>query len=309
MFRKTGQIVFNAEGGSGGGAPTPTPGSEGSAHPVAAPWAGAQGMWTFGDGDAAKPWYESIPEPEAREHVKSKAYANPAELALANYNLTKMQRNAGDVVTIPGKDATPETIKEFQRKLGVPDTVDGYNETLKFENGVQVDEAFLKWGKEAFLKHGVTPTQAKGLADDWNTYVAERNGTALEADRAANERDLNDLQTRWGNELEQNKAAGNRAVKALGLSNQLIERIEANIGSAAIVELLATIGRKSDEGGFMNGNNSGDPNDPANMSKEQASARIKELQGDAEFGKKYTDPKHPGHADAVKMMERLFART
>lgn len=307
MFRKTGQIVFNAEGG-GGGAPAPTPGVDPSAHPVAAPWAGAQGMWTFGEGDAAKPWYESIPEPEAREHIKSKAYANPAELALANYNLTKMQRNAGDVVTIPGKDATPEAMKEFHRKIGVPDTPDGYNETLKFDANVQVDPTFLQWGKDTFHKHGLTPAQAKGLADDWNGFIAAHNGSVLDADRAANEADLNALQTRWGTELEQNKAAGRRVVDALGLSTDLIGKIEANMGSAAIVELLAMIGRKSDEGGFFNGNNGGDPNDPSNMTKEQASAKIKELQGDAEFTKRYTDPKHPAHADAVKQMERLFAR-
>ena len=303
----TGQIAYNAEGAGGGGAPG-AEGADATAHPVAAPWAGAQGMWSIGEGEAAKPWYESIPEPEARAHVQAKAYANPAELALANYNLTKLQRGADDVVALPGADASPEAIKAFQRKLGVPDTPDGYNDTLKFDNGVQVDQKFLDWGKQTFHKHGLTPAQAKGIADECTGIIAQHNAAVLEADKTANDQALAELTTRWGTELEQNRAAGQRAVSSLGLSNELIERVEANIGSAAIVELLAAIGRKSDEGGFLGGQG-GDPNDPSNMSKEQAKAKIAELSGDAEFQKKYTDRNHPSHRDAVQMMEKLFART
>lgn len=306
MRRMIGQIVYNAEGGGGGGG-TPGGAPEGggaSAHPVVAPWNGVQGMWTIGEGETAKPWYEALPDAEAREHVKNKGYTSPAELALANYNLTKIQREG---VVIPGPNASTEEVKAFQRKLGVPDTPDGYNETLKFE-GVKVDENFLNWGKNTFHELGIPPSQAKALADKWNTYIADYN-TKEEQQRAeTNDRELADLTSRWGNDLDQNKAAGKRVVEALGLSNDIIERVEANIGTAAIVELLAMIGRKSDEGGFLNGG-SGDPNDPANMTKEQAQAAIATLQADDEFQKRYRDAKHPGHKEAVSRMEKLFARS
>lgn len=85
MFRKIGQrfIVFDAsnDGGAGGGV----------AHPVA-PW-GSEGLWNVAArGDAAKPWHSFLTDEAARQHVEAKGYANPNELALANYSLTKMQR-------------------------------------------------------------------------------------------------------------------------------------------------------------------------------------------------------------------------
>ena len=123
-----------------------------------------------------------------------------------------------------------------------------------------------------------------------------------------NDQELAALQTKWGADLDKNKAAGQRAVQSLGLSNDLIERVEQQIGSAAIVELLATIGRKSDEGGFKAGAGTGDPNNPDTMTKEQAAAKVAELQNSAEFQQKYTDAKHPGHKDAVELMQRLFAK-
>ena len=87
-----------------------------------------------------------------------------------------------------------------------------------------------------------------------------------------------------------------------------MDRVEAQIGAAPLVELLAMIGRKSDEGSFTAGGGNGDPNNPETMTKEAAASKIAQLQGDQEFQKKYTDKNHPGHSAAVDLMMRLFAR-
>lgn len=301
--------VFNAEGGSGGGAPPAAPppnGGEGGTPGVTAPWAGAQGVWKVGEGEAAKPWWSTISEPEARQHLEAKQYANPAELALANYNLTKMQRGADDVLALPAKDAPPEAWNDVWKKLGRPDTPDAYD--LKFGEGVKTDDGMVKFGKELFHEMGLDPTRAQKAADKWNTFVAAQEAAAIEQARTANTQELDALSSKWGADLEKNKAAGQRAVHALGLSNEFIERLENQIGSAPVVELLAMIGRKSDEGGFVNTGGQADPNNPATMTREQAAARISQLQGDAEFQKKYTDKNHPNHKEALQLMERLFAR-
>ena len=301
--------VFNAEGGGGGGGTPPAPapaGGEGGTPGVTAPWAGAQGVWNVGEGEAAKPWWNAVTEPEARAHLEAKQYANPAELALANYNLTKLQRGADDILALPAKDAPPEAWNDVWKKLGRPDTPDAYD--LKFGEGVKTDDGMVKFGKELFHEMGLDPTRAQKAADKWNGFVAAQEAAMLEQARTQNQQEIDALSSKWGADLEKNKAAGQRAVQALGLSNEFIERLEDQIGSAPVVEVLAMIGRKSDEGGFTGGGGQMDPNNPATMTKEQATARITQLQGDAEFQKKYTDKNHPGHSAAVDMMMRLFAR-
>jgi len=303
MF-KIGQqrMVFEApgEGAPGGGAP------DAAAHPVEAPWAAADGVWSFGEGEAVKPWHAAIPEDEARQHVEAKGYKNPAELALANYNLTKLQRGDPTVVGLPGPDATPEQMGEFYGKLGRPAEPAGYE--FQFGEGVQVDDTMMEFARSTFHEAGLSPQQAQLVADKWNEFAGQQSEGFQTQVTEANDAELADLATRWGADLDKNKAAGQRAVKALGLAPELIEKVEQNIGSAGIVELLASIGRKSDEGGFTNSSQGGDPNNPDTMDKAQAAARIAELQSDDEFQKKYTDRNHPGNRDAVDLMQRLFAR-
>jgi hypothetical protein len=86
-----------------------------------------------------------------------------------------------------------------------------------------------------------------------------------------------------------------------------VDKIDRALGTAPIVELLATIGKKMGEGSFKGGG-SGDASDPANMTKEQAQAKIAQLNGDTEFQKKYHDRAHPEHQAAVDQMSKLFAR-
>ena len=299
MFRKIGHrdIAFDAanEGGPGGG---------GDAHPVA-PW-GSEGLWNVGEGEAAKPWHSFLTDEAARQHVEAKGYANPNELALANYSLTKMQRGDPSVVGVPGEGATPEDWNAFYGKLGRPDAPEGYD--LKFPEGQAVDAPMLEWGKKAFHEVGLSPKQAQALAEKWQAFVGEQNTTAAGAVGVQNDTELAALETKWGADLAKNKAAGQRVVQALGLSSELMDRVEAQIGAAPLVELLAMIGRKSDEGSFTAGGGNGDPNNPETMTKEAAASKIAQLQGDQEFQKKYTDKNHPGHSAAVDMMMRLFAR-
>lgn len=303
---RTGRIVFNAPDTPGGGTPPPAPAAPTpTEHPVTAPWNGVEGVWNLGEGEAAKPWWNTLPDEAARKHVEAKQYANPNELALANYNLTRLQTGDPAVLSLPSADAPKEQWDAFYTKMGRPESADKYE--LNFGEGVKTDDNMVKFGKDLFFEMGLDGKRAQAAADKWNSFVAEQNAAAIEADRVANDTELSELTTRWGADLEQNKAAGKRVVEALGLSTEFINRLENNIGSAPVVELLAMIGRKSDEGGFTGGAQM-DPNNPATMNKDQAQARITQLQGDPTFMSQYTDKNHPSHKEALSLMERLFAR-
>lgn len=309
MWKKLGfrQILREGEGGGGGGGGGNPPSNPPSNPPaVTAPWAAANGdVWKIGEGDTAKPWHDFIAEPEAKAHLLAKGYKTPAELALANYNLTRLQTGDPTVVGLPAADAPPEKWNEFYNRLGRPETADKYD--IKFPDGMTPDEGMLSWAKPTFHEAGLTPKQAQLLTDKWNEYVATTNQQLAEKDATANQGALDALASKWGGDLDKNKAAGQRAMQALGIAPELVSAVEQHIGSAAIVELLATIGRKADEGGFLSGQQN-DPNNPDAMNKEQAQARINALQSDPAFQKRYTDKNDPGHAEAVQTMVRLYAR-
>lgn len=297
-------VAREGEGGGGGATPVAP---EGGFVPVAAPWAGVtEGPWKLGEAGKEREWWDSIPEDKVREHVKAKGYKTPAELAMGNYSLTKLQTGATDVVNIPGPNATQNDWDAFYHKMGRPATANDYD--LKFGEGVQVDDKMVGFGKELFHKMGLSNTKANEAASAWNEFVAKQNADAIEAANKANTEALAKLELEWGADLETNRAAGERVIKAIGLPEDMMNAVEGAIGVAPLVQMLAMIGRKSDEGAFLGGGNRGDPNDPANMTKEQAQSKINELNADNAFQSKYTDKNHPEHKQAVDFMQKLFMK-
>lgn len=275
---------------------------------IAAPWTGSTDVWKVGEAGKERPWWESIPEPSVRAHVEAHQYKNPAELAMGNYNLTKLQTGAGDVVAVPKADAPPEAWNTYYEKIGRPKDANGYTDVVKW--GDKPDQTFVDFGKSAFFDAGLTPQQAQKVVEKWNAFAAIQGQQAQAAEVTANNTAVDTLLQSWGPELEANKAAGHRVIESLGKdAAPILAKIDAMIGAAPVIQLLAMIGKKSSEGGFVApSGGGGNPNDPSNMSKEAATARISALNADVAFQAKYTDKKHPDHAAAVQEMQQLFAR-
>lgn len=288
--------------------PTPTPTPNPTQQTFTTPWDNAQGVYKIGEGDAAKPWWSGINEEPIRQYMEEKNYANPYEAARAAWNANKLNKLTPDIEAFVNGKATPEQEAAVFKMLGRPETADKYE--FKIPENTPVDQNLLKFGKELFFDLGLSPERSQKAFDKWQAFAAAQNASLAEADRKENDKAMTELETRWGGELEANRAAGNRAVHALGISNELIQKVEAAIGSAAIVELLAAIGKKSSEAGFKGpgeGGNS-DPNNVAAMTPAQAQSRLRELQNDTAFQAKYTNKNAEGHAEAVRLMEQLFAK-
>lgn len=303
-----------ASGGNPAPASPPAGGAPAAPATVIAPWSSGQGVFTVSQGDKQVPWWNSVTEEPVRQFMEAKQYANPAIAATALYNANKLINQSADAVVIPGKDADQAAWDGFFTKLGRPEKPDGYN--FKFDENVKVHEPTMQIGKEIFHMLGASPEKAQAAAVKWNEFVAKQTEAQVEAARVKNDEEIKALETAWGPDLAANKAAAQRVLQTLAKDSQFgitdgdIAAVEANIGAAAVVKLLAAIGRRSGEGTFTGGNSGGggDPNNPATMSKEQAAARIAQLQGDKEFMDKYQNRNNPGHADALKTMEALFAR-
>lgn len=289
------------EGGTPGATATNTaaqgstnPAAEATVTPIAAlPWKEAQGVWNVGD----KPWWDSITEAPVKELMDAKKYANPHELAMAYYNANKLVSGAADAVIIPPPDAPPEAWTDYKKKMGVPESADKYQ--FKHKEGVIVDPALEQIGKNLFHKMMVSPSQAQIGIDVWNDAIGQYNAAIVQQQQAANDAELVALEQRWGPEMKANLAAGNEVLKVVGIPEALVARVEDKIGSAAVIELLAMIGKATPGGSFKGGGNG----QGGEVKGEAAKAEIARLQTDPA----YNDKHHPQHLEVVDKVARLWA--
>jgi len=284
--------------GEGGGVPPPavtTPPVTGEV--VVAPWAESKDQpYSIG----GKPWWDAIQEEPVRELISQKAYKTPADLALAYHSLNKTF--SGNHVLLPGENADEATMNDFFTKLGRPDAAEKYD--IKLPENAEVDEGLLQFGKSIAFKLGLPPKMAQTMVDTWQQFATENNEQIAKAEREYNDTQVAEVKTKWGGEFDKNVAAGNRVTKALGLEAATLTAIEKSMGAAPLLDLLARIGRASDEGKLTaGGSGGGTAENPQN-----AAAEIARLQGDGDFQKKYLDKNHPEHKDAVDKMAQLFAK-
>lgn len=292
--------------------PGQNPGTGGNEHPVfSAPWSNQEGVYKVGEGEAAKPWWGGIQEEPIVAFAEAKQYKNPDEAMRALWNANKLLNDKADAVLVPKEGASEQEWNDFYKKLGRPDSVDKYD--LKAKEGTTVDEKLLSFGKSLFFEMGLSPAQAQKAFEKWNAFASEHSASIDKGFADQNEEAVNKLVARYESEgkLKEMQAAGQSAVKALGLSTELINTLEAHIGAAPVIELLAAIGSKTSEGRFKAGGSEGggNPSDPSNMTKEQAKAEINKLRGNKEFMDAYELANHPGHAEALSRMQKLYART
>lgn len=291
-----------AQGGQGG-----VPGGEGPA----APWgADPAATWNIGEGEAAKPWYDFLPDGDVKTTIAGKKYANPVALAQSYHELQRTASHANDANTliIPGENATDADWNSFYEKWGRPADVSGYDGV---NWGETPDETMVGFGKTLAHDLGLNVDQAQRLADNWNAFVAKANGEAEGKTAEANAEEVNALKRDWKGDWNADMAAGNRvlgAIKGQGVSEDDIMAVENAIGIAPMIKIIAAIGKLSGEAGFVAPTGGQGGQDPANMSPEQATAEVERLNGDAEFQKQYTDAKHPSHKAAVERMSALYAK-
>lgn len=261
--------------------------------PVALPWTGAQGIWNVGD----KPWWDGITEAPVKELMDAKKYANPHELAMAYYNANKLVSGAADAVIVPAPDAPQEKWDEYYTKRGRPATADEYK--FQHKEGITVDPTMEAFGKKLFHSVGLNASEAQKAVSQWNDFIGEYNAAIVKQQQATNDAEIVALEQRWGPELKANLAAGNEVLKVVGIPEALVARVEDKIGSAAVIELLAMIGKATPGGSFKGGGNGG-----GEPTGEAAKAEITKLQTDPS----YFDKNHPQHKETVDKVARLWAR-
>jgi hypothetical protein len=253
------------------------------------------------DASNAGDWYTGIKNEERRNWAQAKGWKDPEAVVDSAYNLEKLigHDKAGRTVVLPGEDAKPEELAAFYKKMGVPDTVDGYK--LPVPEGMPAEFAgeAAKWMHES----GIPPKQAEKLAGRWNDYMAQQQAQLQEQQAVQSEQEFNKTMQSWGKEADANIELGKRfaqqfiPAKTAQERQEIIGKIESAIGTAAMLHMFANAGKGLGEHMAAGMGGSGG----FGTSPGEAKGKIQSLLANKEWSTGYIN----GDKDKVAEMTRL----
>jgi|GEM_PF-462957 len=281
-------------------APAPAPGATppaGTPAPAAAP-AGTPAPATNDT------WYSGIANEEVRNWTQAKGWKDPAALAESAWNLEKLigHERAGRTIVIPADDAPAEEVAAFRAKMGVPQKADDYMSVIKVPEGQP--DTFAKEAASWFHEAGIPPKQAAIIAEKWNASMAAGATQQAEQSRVQADQEFGQVVSSWGKEADANLELGKRAAaqfipaKDAAERQAILGKLEGAIGTKAMLEMFANIGKNLGEHRMAS---SGDPGG-LGMAPAEAQAKIAALKSD----KTWTSAYLQGDASKKAEMERLI---
>lgn len=243
---------------------------------------------------APQDWTSSLDE-TTRGYVQNKGFKDPSAVLESYRNLEKLMGVPKErLLTLPDKEDAPEW-KEIYDKMGRPASADEYKFEVPKENG---DENFAKWAKGTFHELGLSRKQAETLAAKWNEFAG---GTAQQMQTQMKERfeqSASALKKEWGAAFEQNTNIAKSAAQQFGVTKEVIDKMEADMGYAEVMKFMHSVGTKVGEAGFVGSNST---QGFGAMTPAQALAKISALKSDTDFIRRYG----AGDSAARSEMEKL----
>ncbi|MGH6691586.1 MAG: hypothetical protein ACREF4_13020, partial [Gammaproteobacteria bacterium] len=163
-------------------------------------------------------WRDGLaPEIKASKSLdkfRGKDWSEVGPQVLSSYiNLEKLH---GGAVRIPGADAKPDEVKEFNKKLGVPETVDAYDVSGLVPEGMSWD----KDREKAFLQHAIDNGMTKAQARKTLQWYIAAEQSSIDAETRSNvegiQKGTDALNKTWGANTPRNVALIGRAAAEFG---------------------------------------------------------------------------------------------
>ena len=206
-------------------------------------------------------WRQSIKDEKVRAFADR--FTSPVAAVETAY---KFQQTISKGITVPGKDADEDTVKDFRKKLGIPDAPEGYKvdppkglpeelqvEIFESDDGKAVLDRFRTIAHQA----NIPPAGFQAMVAEFATLSAE--GTSQQAKMRAEAVDAaNDaLKKEWGKDFDANENYGIQAVKTFDQDGSLTAFLEETIvdgvqlgNHPAFRKAWANVGRNMGEDGF-----------------------------------------------------------
>lgn len=270
--------LLGGDGGTGGeGQPggEAQPGGEGGAPPE---WIGIFSDKAPGEGQTA-----------SRDWVKSKGFKDP-DAMVSSYRELEAKYLSGDKIVLPKEGDSPEAVEAFHKAIGRPDAPDGYE--IKLGDGEELNEDLAKVVREAAHKAGMPAGMFGPVAEAFNSYMRDVIQQAEAEQTTQREAGVNEYRQEVGDKFNTHIAAGNKAMRMLGLTGEDIAGIEQGLGTKKTLGLFAKLGMGMGEDILLDAG--GRPK--FSMSKEEAQAELDRL------------GKEPGYVEKLKSDPAAKAR-
>lgn len=224
-----------------------------------------------GGGGGATPWFGDT----NKAYVEGKGWKTGDDAITSYRNLETLvgAEKAGRTVLMPKDDKDADGIKAFRSKLGVPEKADGYKvpDSLK-------DDPLLPAITAAAHKHGIPSSAYDGFVGDVLAALKEYDTKAATDATAASEKALGEIKAKHGDQYNAKVELGRRVVQALGVKAEVLNKIEAAIGTSDMMSLFIDLGAKLGESGAAGDDGKGGGN-AGNLTAQQAQEKINELRG------------------------------
>lgn len=282
--------------------------------PAATPPAGTPPAGTPPAGaPPAAAWYDTFQNADVKTWTAAKGFKDPAAVAESAYNLEKLIGfdKAGRTLVIPKDDATPEEVKAFHVKLGVPETPDGYK--LKLPDGTPeaTTKAMQGWMHEA----GVPPKSAEKLVESFVKFSGEQEATARAGLIADGDKAFAEQTSEWGKDAEANLELAKRFTaqalpEKVKLDNgtevgrqEFLETLFNRTGATKVfLQMFAGAGKGLGEHAMRTNGEA-----PAGvMTPQQAQARIAALRADPDWSKAYVNGDKGKLAEMTKLNQLAY---
>lgn len=230
-------------------------------------------------------WHKDIDPSVANDPVWK---STPDVKTLTKAYADAVKYNVG-AVKLPGKDATPEEVDSFHRKLGRPESAEGYQLTER----LQTDPIAASMRGVAHAA-GLTPKQWETITEGWTRL----NGEQAKVQEAKASETTQALKQEWGAAYEQKLGLTQRLIKTFGDDETWTEIASSPQwgNSPKIITMMSKIAAALAEEELI----------PIGGETTQSMDDMKSQLEEVTNSREYLDTKHPMHSQAVERATKLF---
>ena len=234
--------------------------------------------------------------PESFREEKSLNNFNNMEDFVKSY-LHAQKLVGADKIPVPNKHATDEDWNEVFKRLGAPDTPDGYKYNFKDQ---EVDENSVKAFNETAHRLGLLPKQAEGLIKFYNELNQNQSQSLEEQAAQAQMNTEAELKKEFGPQYSKRlDQAKKLAVNSLGedFLNDTILKDGSRLGdNLTVIKAFSELADKLSEDPIIQGDGS------QYMTAKDIEKEITEL---TQEGSAYWNKTHPNHRKSVEEVLKL----
>ena len=238
--------------------------------------------------------------PEAYKEEKSlQNFSNMDDFVKSYLHSQKLV--GADKIAIPNKYATDDDWKEVYKKLGTPETAEGYKYKLPEDHQIE-DDTLKSFSNEA-AKLGLLPNQANGVMNYYNEIIKQGLSDQAAQQKTAQDEAVVELRKEFGASYQKEiQSAKNLVHATLGkefITNTLLQDGTHLGDNPTVIKAFAKLANKLSEDDIVKGDV------PSYLTTSEINKQISALQ---QPGSAYWDKNHISHSDSVAEVQALLRK-